>query len=311
MNQRKVVIWGIGNDYEAILNQLKFEICKNNIICEALVCRDQDAYVCKKDGFPVVKISEFHKLDFEYLIIASSNFFDEIRDEAIKMGVKPNCIIDGRVFRQPLFDFKRYVSLIENPITILSDDCWGGFAYNRLYLPFTSPLINIQWKKEQYARFIQKPLYYLDTDLQFVHEGDVYEGVCPIGRLGNENDYVELYFVHYCSFSSALEQWNRRIKRINRNNIFVKMGFSNADASENKEEWIQAFKNVNYKKILFYNGKDNLPEMFNQANERFIWSHESAQMVFNYNYNYYCMYNYYWDLDLLKLLVDGEDYSRY
>ena len=32
MNQRKVVIWGIGNDYEAILNQLKFEICKNNII---------------------------------------------------------------------------------------------------------------------------------------------------------------------------------------------------------------------------------------------------------------------------------------
>ena len=177
-------------------------------------------------------------------------------------------------------------------------------------LPFASPLINIAWKRDQYAKFIQKPLYYLDTDLQLVHEGDLYEGVCPIGRLGNENDYVELHFVHYCNFSSALEQWNRRVKRINRNNIFVKMGFSSADASENEKEWIQAFENVKYKKILFYNGKENLPEMFKQANERFIWSHKSAKSVVNYNYNYYLINNYFWDLDLLKRFVDGEDYSR-
>lgn len=125
MNPRKVVIWGIGNDYESIINQLKFEIYKNNIICEALVCRDQDAYVSKKDGFPVVKTSEFYKLNFDYLVISSNKFFDEIRNEAIKMGIEPKCILDGRLFHQPLFDFKRYVSLIENPITILSDDCWG------------------------------------------------------------------------------------------------------------------------------------------------------------------------------------------
>lgn len=311
MNPRKVVIWGMGNDYESIINQLKFEICKNNIICEALVCRDQDAYVSKKDGFPVVKVSEFYKLKFDYLVIASGKFFDQIRDEAIKMGVEPKCIIDGRLFHQPLFDFKRYVSLIENPITILSDDCWGGFAYNRLQLPFTSPLINISWNRDQYVKFIQKPLYYLDTDLQLVREGDLYEGICPIGRLGNENDYVELNFVHNYNFSSALEQWNRRVKRINRNNIFVKMGFSNADASEKIKARIQAFENVKYKKILFYNGKGNLPEMFKQANERFIGNQKSAKGVVSFDYNYYLITSYFWDLDLLKLLVDGEDYSRY
>lgn len=74
--------------------------------------------------------------------------------------------------------------------------------------------------------------------MQLVREGDLFEGIYPIGRLGNKNDYVELKFIHNNNFSSALEQWNRRVKRINRNNFLG-------------------------------------------------------------------------DIDLLKLLVDGEDYSRY
>ena len=118
MNPRKVVIWGIGNDYESIINQLKFEIYKNNIICEALVCRDQDAYVSKKDGFPVVKASELYKVNFEYLVISASKFFDEIRNEAIKMGIEPKCILDGRLFHQPvkmhIKNIKRNLSKIQN-----------------------------------------------------------------------------------------------------------------------------------------------------------------------------------------------------
>ena len=68
-----------------------------------------------------------------------------------------------------------------------------------------------------------------------VREGDVQGGICPIGRLGDNGDFVEIQFVHCYNFSNALEQWNRRIKRINRSNIFVKMGFSNASDKEKKD----------------------------------------------------------------------------
>ena len=82
---------------------------------------------------------------YDYLIISSSRYFKEIKKDALEMGVDSNRIIDARVFKLPLFDFAEYVSLIQNPVTILSDDCWAGYAYNRLGLPFTSLLINTYW----------------------------------------------------------------------------------------------------------------------------------------------------------------------
>ena len=276
-----------------------------------MVCRDADAYTSVKDGFPVIKRSDFHTLIFDYLIISSSQYFDEIKEDVLSLGVRENQIIDGRIVRQPFFDFARYASLIENPVTILSDDCFGGYAYNRLRLPFTSPLINIYWDREQYARFILKPLFYLDTELQMVREGDLYEGIHPIGQLGADGDFVELKFVHCYNFSNAIEQWDRRVKRINRNNLFVKMGFSNATKPEQKEEWLEAFRKVNYKKVLFYNGKEEMPEIFKEANGRFIWSQMTADRVDYFDYSDYLREHYHWDIDLLKMLTDGENYSRY
>lgn len=307
----KIVVWGMGEDYDFTFNQIQFEILKKNIVCVALVCRDADVYTSIKDGFPVVKKSEFHSLDYDYLVISSSRYFDEIKEDVLGMGVRPNQIIDGRMFRQPQFDFARYASLIQNPVTILSDDCWGGYAYNRLRLPFTSPLINIYWDRDQYAKFIMNPLFYLDTELQMVREGDLFNGIHPIGKLGTAEDYVELKLIHCYSFSNALEQWNRRIKRINRNNIFVKMGFSNATNPKQKKEWIEAFGKVKHKKVLFYNGQEEMPEIFKEANGRFIWTQMTADRVDDFDYNDYLRGNYFWDLDLLKMLTEGTNYSRY
>jgi len=308
---RKVVIWGIGNDYEVILNQIKFEMLKNNLTCEALICRDKDAYAEKKDGFRIVKASDFCNLQFDYLIIASARYYKEIKEEAVRQGIESDRIIDGSVFRLPLFDFRRYVSLIENPVTILSDDCWGGGVYHRLKLPFSSPLINIWWDRDQYWKFIQKPFFYLDTPLQMVREGDLCKGIAPFGKLGKDGDYVELQLIHNYDFAGALEQWNRRVKRINRENLFVKMGFHSAHTEEKKERWIKAFEKVPYKKILFYNGEEDLPEVFKQGNMRYMWKEKNADIVEIFDYNVYCRQNYQWDLDLLKLLVDGQEYSRY
>lgn len=93
---------------------------------EALVCRKDDRYCDFRDGVPIIVKEEINTVKFDYLIIASSRFYNEIRAEAIELGVEPRKIINGKIFQIPLFDFLLYSELIKNPVTILSDDCWGG-----------------------------------------------------------------------------------------------------------------------------------------------------------------------------------------
>lgn len=151
---RKVIIWGIGNEYESIINQIKFEMLKGNMVVEALVSRD--IVTPYFDGFPVIHKEELNMLEFDYCIISSAPLYESIEEEAIKAGIPKGKLINGKVFKLPDFDFKKYINLIENPVTILSDDCWGGYVYNLLGLQFSSPTINIAWRKDSYIKFVKK-----------------------------------------------------------------------------------------------------------------------------------------------------------
>lgn len=307
---KKVLLWGMGLDYEKLINAIQYEILKNNISVKAVVCRKSDYYCCKKDGFSIITKDDIWDYEFDYIVITSSQFFNEIRQEAFDLGVTEKQIISGDLFKQPLFDFKRYVSLIENPVTILSDDCWGGYAYNRLKLPFSSPLINIFWDRDEYAKFIQKPLFYLNTDLQMESDGDLEKGIYPIGRIGTATDSVTMKFVHNIDFAEAKEQWDRRRKRINPNNLFIKMGFSSNIDEEKCLKYISAFNSVEYKKVLFYYNK-NLSIDGQMLTNRFLWRQKSGNRVDFFDYNEYLRGSYFWDLDLLKMLNGDGDFSRY
>ena len=50
----KCVVWGIGNDYEIVINQLQFEVCKGNVEVVALVARQQDVIGKKLDGYSII-----------------------------------------------------------------------------------------------------------------------------------------------------------------------------------------------------------------------------------------------------------------
>ncbi len=304
--KEKCIIWGMGNDYEILLNQIKFEIYKENIEVVGVVCCKEDKYCEYRDGFPVVLKEELLKIDFEYVIIISSLFYKEIRAEAVGLGIGSDKIVNGQVLRKPLFDFGLYSKLIKNPVTIITDDCWGGFVYNYLSLVFSSPLINTFWAKSDYSEFIQDPLFYLHTELTMVREGDLKVGVWPIGRLGKAGKYVQIQFMHNVSFDEALQQWNRRKERINQDNLFVKMGVSIADT--NYKFYLESFDKCRYKKILFYNGDENIKSKF--STDRFIWQEHKAKRVGMYLYSDYMRDNYMFVIDILKLLTGEEDYSR-
>lgn len=308
-NTRKVLVWGIGLEYEFLLNQLLYEKSKGNISVEALVCRNQDKYCSYKDTFPVITKEEIKIDAFDYLIIASANSFSEIKAEAMGLGILEYRIINGQIFNQPLFDFSRYVSLIENPVTILSDDCWGGYVYNRLGLRFTSPLINILWDRDQFSQFIQDPLYYLNMELTMVSDGDLKKGIYPIGKLGTHSGGVTLKFIHNKDFAEAKAQWIRRKARMNPNNLFIKMGFSSDTNEDEKQKFFDMFNAVPFNKILFYYGDEKVDGLFKA--ERFIWKQMNSDRVECFDYNAYCRVQYFWDLDLLKLLTGDKGYSRY
>lgn len=250
----KCLIWGIGGDYEKIINQLQFEKSKGNIDIVALIARTQDIVERTLDGIMVIDKGDINNIEFDYLIITSALYYKEIYREACNMGVKEEKIINGKVMNIPLFDFRRYIQLIENRITILSDDCWGGHIYHYLYMQFYSPLINIKWREGEFVKFIQDPNYYLSQPLEMERDGNIRENVYPIASLGKAGKKVMLELIHSAKFSDAEKLWNRRRERINYNNFFVKLSFDATDVKS--ESYLQVFAKLPYKKICFYSGEN-------------------------------------------------------
>ena len=304
------IIWGIGEDYDRIINQIIFEVHKGNIMVEALVCRKQDKYCDIKDGFPVVIKDELKKEEIDYVIIASVAYFNQIKEEAMQIGFLSNQIINGELFLMPLFDFPRYAQLLSNPVTILTNDCWGGIVYNRLGLPFTSPLINTFIDLEDYSELILNPLFYLNTELKMIKKGDLGKEIFPMGYLGDGNRRVQIKFVHEVDFDEAKKRWDRRKQRINPNNLFVKMGFS--AFTPQKELYIDAFNKVQYNKVLFYTGDEQIKGAFKTGYFESI--NRSRNFVGTYRYDDFLRkqieLGLYYGFDLLKLLTGDEAYSR-
>lgn len=246
---RKCIIWGIGNDYERLYNSIQFEAYKGNIKIVAAVSKKESIFCKYIDHIPLITKNEIDGFEFDYIIVCSNSYFREICDEIRAIGIDGTRVLNGNVFSYALFDFNRYISLIESPVTIISDDCWGGEVYHTLALPFSSPTININWQIGEYVKFILDLPYYLRQPLQCGREGDLEAGIYPIGLLGEGDKKVSMELIHNISFEEAKQQWERRQKRVNFNNIFVKLGMNKKD---NWETYIDVFDRLQYKKICFF-----------------------------------------------------------
>ena len=307
---RRCVIWGAAGEYEHIINQVKFEEWKGNVQCVAVLSKSKARYIKKFDGYPLIRKEDLKSIAFDYLIIPQGKDYAEIKLEALALGIPDNKIISSRVFQIPCFDFKRYASLRENPVTILSNDCWGGLVYRELDLPFTSPLINIAWPGESFCEFIKDPLFYLRKPLHMVRDSVPRESVFPIGRLGDENRSVELHFVHSRSSQEAEEDWNRRVKRINEDRLFVKFAFEASDPR--REEYLSVFGKLTCPKICAYPGETGEKDkdvFYSRMFER-DWYYYKYLEIREFVTWFILAENLTRAVDLLKLLNGEKDYRR-
>lgn len=76
---KKCLIWGNGADYEIIINQILFEIEKNNIEVIGIIAKTEDIIGEKYDGFNMIEKEYVTNIDFDYIIVTSSQYFSEIR----------------------------------------------------------------------------------------------------------------------------------------------------------------------------------------------------------------------------------------
>ena len=80
---------------------------------------------------------------------------------------------------------------------------------------------------------------------------------CPIMQLKYKDNVIEIFKLHYQTEKEAKEKWDRRKKRVNFENMIVKMSEQNNFSSKNLKD----FENLNFKnKICFtcssiYEGK--------------------------------------------------------
>lgn len=138
--------------------------------------------------------------------------------------------------------------------TVISNNCWAGKLYQYLDMPYLSPTVGLYFFADDYIRFVQNFEHYISMDLKFIsYKESRYADVLlkknevdkPIGIL----DDVEIVFLHYKSEKEAYEKWNRRKKRINRNNLYFKFSKMN----QCTEEHLRIFSELPYKQKFMLN----------------------------------------------------------
>lgn len=137
------------------------------------------------------------------------------------------------------------LKLKNKDFTLISSNCNGGVLYHDLGLPFRSQFINLWVYPKDFMKFIRNMDYYNSIDdIQFLPENMRRGHEYPIGVVGD----VEVHFVHYKSDAEALEKWNIRKKRIDKDNIFIMMSEQNKCTMEDLLEFDKLpFKN----KVVF------------------------------------------------------------
>lgn len=127
--------------------------------------------------------------------------------------------------------------------SIISDNCWGGQIYQELGIQYNTPFVGLFVYSPDYLKLLENLEYYLNLDLKFTNESKYGKFTYPIGMLED----IEIHFLHYSSESDAYEKWTKRKKRINFNNLFVKMN----DADLCTDELMYKFDTLEYNKVFF------------------------------------------------------------
>jgi uncharacterized protein (DUF1919 family) len=137
--------------------------------------------------------------------------------------------------------------------TIISNDCWGGMAYEELGMRYDTPFVGLFLVLEDYMRLLRRLRFYCEGKMEFASQSrheeinawrEVIRKPYPIGVLGGD---VEVQFLHYASRDEAAAKWTRRGQRMHWNNLLLKICWHD-DAR--MEDWLREFEQLPFARKL-------------------------------------------------------------
>lgn len=147
------------------------------------------------------------------------------------MDTKLNKFIE---LKSNLIKYKNRVGLKNKDFTIVNNNYWSGFVYQKFGLEYRTPFIGLFIFTPDYIELLKNFKELIFKKLRFIdfNESKYYEQITknknyheyPIAIIGNN---IEIHFLHYKSESEAEEKWKTRVKRINFNNILFKLSEDN------------------------------------------------------------------------------------
>lgn len=180
----------------------------------------------------------------------------------------------------------RSIRIRNKQVTIISNNCWGGFMYQSCRIKYNSPFIGLYMYAPEYIALLRNLKYNLSQPLRFIkHEQSIYKNIVPtqyiLGVLGDTG--IEIVFMHYHLEEEALEKWNRRMRRINWNNMIVKFSDTDFGCSDNL---IEEFDKMPFEHKVCFTAKKHpkcnsviyMPEFKDQPFVLYEWA---------YSYKYY------------------------
>ena len=113
------------------------------------------------------------------------------------------------------FTYEQYMrkNLKNKDFTILSSNCIAGVIYNRLGQQFCSPTINLWMRQRDLIELARNLKHYQNIPLTFVESKYDY----PVAMLEN----ITIYFNHSKTKETARADWERRMKRVNFENLYI------------------------------------------------------------------------------------------
>lgn len=156
-----------------------------------------------------------------------------------------------RRFYYIIIKYYRTKTIRNRNVTIISNNCWGGFMYQSCGLQYNSPTIGLYFFAPEYIKFLRnlkenlhKPLHFIQKNMSRYAEHIPKDYL--IGVLGDTD--IEIVFMHYHSEQEVIEKWARRTERVDYENMIVK--FSDADLCT--DELIEEFERLPFKnKVCF------------------------------------------------------------
>jgi len=235
---KRLVFCGIGKAFHSIIQDL----AGIDYTVVGLLDNDTQKHGSRLHGIEISPFQSIKKIEYDYIILATPFYADIVR-QLIEVGTDNNSLIRlGAAYSFNCSIFETYAAqqkLQNRDFTLISNDCWGGILYSWLGIQFRTPFINLIVPSKDYIILANDIKYFLSQDLLFHAEDQ--KNTYPVGSLNG----VHIHFVHDTTIHEAKLKWNRRIKRINTQNIFLK--FETEDLS-----LIKAFDNLpTSRKIVF------------------------------------------------------------